>query len=120
MPTITTGMFFLARQRPSVDHTSDGEFRLSLRVNDNQGQHRVEPYLVTWTGNAAKNWWQEHQNHLQAGQPLALELHNPRAFPRMHGGPETHAAVIRCELAPVAPSWLRRATPLTQNQSATT
>lgn len=108
MPTITTGMFFLARQRPTTGLSPDGDFQLTLRVNDNQGQHRVEPYQVTWAGNAAKNWWNEHQQRLQPGQPLALELVNPRTFPGLRA-PETHATVIRCELAPVAPSWMRRA-----------
>lgn len=109
MPTITTGLFFVARQKPTTRQTPEDNFQLELRVVDNQGQHKVEPYLVTWTGNAAKNWWEEHQRHLQPGQPVALELVNPRSFPIARSA-EIHAIVTRCELAPVAPSWLRRIT----------
>lgn len=108
MPTITTGMFFVARKPPTTGTAPDGAFQLTLLVKDNQGDHKVEPYVVKWTGNAAKNWWQEHHQHLQPGQPLALELHNPRSFVGARGAPETHAVVLRCELAPVAPSWMRR------------
>lgn len=109
MPTITTGLFFVSRQRASATDSPDG-FVLTLRIVDNQGPGKVEPYVVTWAGAAARNWWREHEHHLQPGQPLALELVNPRSFPGMRA-PETHAVVTRCELAPVAPSWIRRNSP---------
>jgi hypothetical protein len=110
MPTITTGLFFLARQQPVADVAPDGRFRLTLSVRDRQAEHRVEPYTVTWTGEEARAWWSAHGAQLQPGQPLALELHNPRSYvPSRALAPEIFAAVARCELAPVAPSWLRRA-----------
>lgn len=109
MPTVTTGLFFLARQRPMAETLPDGTFRLTLHVRDKQAEHRVEPYVAVWAGNAAKSWWQEHGSRIQAGQPLALELHNPRCYVASRDiGPEIHAAVLRCELAPVAPSWIHR------------
>jgi hypothetical protein len=111
MTTITTGLFFLARRSYAVpDVAPDGQFRLTLSVRDRQAEHRVEPYTVTWTGEEARAWWSAHGAQLQPGQPLALELLNPRSYVSSRAvAPEIVAAVTRCELAPVAPSWLRRA-----------
>jgi hypothetical protein len=108
MTTVTTGMFFLARQRPVADRAQDGAFRLTMRVKDNQGQFRVEPYLVTWTGEAAQAWWEAHQAALAPGRALRMELHNPRAAAPSQAAAEIHALVARCELLPVAPSWRGR------------
>lgn len=104
MTTVTTGLFFLRQQR-AVEHDLVGEqFRLTLRVIDRQGPGKAEPYVVTWTGPAAAMWFNEHQAALTPGRPLNLELHNPRSYLGLRA-PETHATVVRCALAPLAPSW---------------
>lgn len=102
-PTTTTGVLFVGKDRtgqPSVStHRNDaGQFVLKLRLLDNQGPHRLEPYVVRWTGPEAEAWWLE-QTTLSAGTALSLELVNPRAFPGMRS-PEIHADVVRCRLLP--------------------
>lgn len=102
-PTTTTGVLFVGKDRagqPSVStHRNDaGQFVLKLRLLDNQGPHRLEPYVVRWTGPEAEAWWIE-QATLPAGTALSLELANPRAFPGMRS-PEIHADVVRCRLLP--------------------
>lgn len=103
MPTITTGVFFVGKQPPQWSVEGD-QFVLTLRVVDNQGPGRVEPYMVRWVGEAARTWWSEHQGLMTAGRPLHLQLVNPRSFPGLRA-PETHATVAQCSLAPLAPSW---------------
>lgn len=103
MPTITTGLFFVGKDRPTQPavstHKDDtGTFVLKLRVVDNQGPRRVESYVVRWTGAEAQAWHAEH-GALPAGTPLALELVNPRSIPGQFA-PETHAQVQACRLMP--------------------
>jgi hypothetical protein len=102
MATTTTGIFFLAKNQATRAESVDGVFRLVLRVFDRQGPLKVEAYEVSWPGPAAAAWWQENGG-IQPGQPLALELVNPRAMPGPRGAPETHATVARCARAPT--SW---------------
>lgn len=120
MTTTTIGTFYLRKQQP-VEATADERgFRLTLRLLDRQGPGAVEPYVATWRGPEAKAWWARHAQELTPGTPLQLQLHNPRSFTGPRGQPETHASVVRLELAPLAPSW-RGAKPITQTgQLATT
>lgn len=105
MPTVTTGTFFLARQRcVETSSSATGEFRLQLRLVDRQGPGRTEPYVVTWSGPAAQQWHAQHQHALVPGRGLQVRLLNPRSMQGLHA-PETHAAVESCSLAPLAPSW---------------
>lgn len=113
MPTTTTGVFFVARQRLQAAADQRDGFKLTLRVVDNQGPGRVEPYLITWKGEEARTWWQANEQRIQPGTPLRLELHNPRSFPGLRA-PETHATVHACTLAPLAPSWQGHAHPAEQ------
>lgn len=103
MPTVTSGLFFVAKDRPgraaaSAAPAADGSFAVTLRVVDNQGPRRVEPYVVRWAGAEASAWWDAHAP-LKAGDALALELLNPRAFPGFNA-PEIHAEVSCCRLMP--------------------
>ncbi len=105
MPTVTTGTFFLARQRSVETATGpDGQFRLQLRVVDRQGPGITEPYVVVWRGPAAQEWHGQHRDALVPGRGLKLRLVNPRTLLGIHA-PETHASVEACDLAPLAPSW---------------
>jgi len=116
MPTTLRGIFFLTRQRPRVE--GDGEaFKLTLRLFDRQSATAVEPYEVTWSGAAAAAWWQANQD-IKPGQPLEVELANPRSFPVAHGAPEIRAAVTSLELARLAPSWQAAAARGTPQQGA--
>lgn len=102
MPTTTIGLFFVGKDFPTRKAFSthlDGEtFILKLRVVDNQGPRRVEAYVVRWAGPEARGWW-DANGPLKAGDPLSLELVNPRSFPGLHA-PEIHADVVKCRLMP--------------------
>lgn len=118
MPTVTTGVFFVARKPPEATWEDDA-FTLTLRLVDRQGPGVSEGYVVRWRGNHAHTWWHEHCNRLQPGTPLKVVLHNPRSWPgRIQ--PETHATVFTCELAPLAPSWHANTQRPTNNQTAAT
>lgn len=106
MPTITQGLFFVARDggasRPNAStHRDDnGAFVLRLRVVDNQGPRKVEPYVVRWIGPAAESWWSTNAP-LKAGDPLVLELENPRAMTIAGDVVPSIAAHVRtCHKAP--------------------
>lgn len=103
MPTITTGTFYVTRQAVTAS-VEGGTFTITLHLVDRQGAHQVEPYVAQWRGEAARTWWQEHQQQVRPGTPLNLVLHNPRSFPGPRS-PETHATVHSCDLAPLAPTW---------------
>jgi len=98
MPTITTGTFFVGRRGATAQSDPEHGFVLTLHVLDNQGKGRVEPYVVKWTGDAARTWWGAH-GPLKAGDALRMELVNPRTFPGLRA-PETHAQARACELLP--------------------
>ncbi|MDM0011967.1 hypothetical protein QTH87_05880 [Variovorax sp. J22P168] len=103
MPTITSGLFFVAKDRPgraaiAAACDASGTFIATMRVFDNQGPRRLESYVVRWTGADARAWWDAH-GPLKAGDALALELLNPRSFPGFNA-PEIHADVSRCRLMP--------------------
>ena len=103
MPTKTYGTFFVAKDRPSraaarTEFAESGTFVLTLRVVDNQGPRRVESYVVRWTGADARIWWDSHRP-LKAGDPLSLELVNPRSFLGVNA-PEIHADITSCRMLP--------------------
>jgi hypothetical protein len=101
MPTITTGTMFLSKTRPAVEASVDDRpFSVTLVVLDRQGPKAVEPYRITWRGPDAAAWWRRHGD-IQPGQPLRIELVNPRSFPAMRGS-ETQATVRALSLAPHA------------------
>lgn len=107
MPTTTTGIFFVRKQRFAETSRDDNGFRLVLRLLDRQGPGATEAYAVTWRGAEAESWWREHASRIGPGTPLQVELHNPRSFPGLTG-PETHASAHSLSLAPTAPSWQAR------------
>lgn len=107
--TLTTGTFFLSKQRPTAAADSAGAFRLELVLVDNLGRNPAtgreekEAYRVRWVGPDAQAFWAAHQAELTAGAPLHAELHRlrahpgPNAFPPM---PELRARVLRLQLLP--------------------
>lgn len=107
MPTVTTGIFFLGTQRPESRNAGEA-FELVLRVLDRLSPTRVELYRVKWTGIDACAWWHQHQHTLRAGQPLQMELHNPRAESTARTT-FIEATVARCDLAPPSASWVKNA-----------
>lgn len=107
MTTITTGVFFVRTKGCRASADAHG-FSLVMHLLDKQGRltpgdpkspERVEPYMVKWSGEAARTFWADH-GPLKPGAALRLELENPRSFVGQLGQPETHARVRRCDLLP--------------------
>lgn len=103
MATTTTGIFIVKKFRPLVRAATDEKpFGVRLFVFDRQ-PHRCVDYQVDWSGAEAEQFWREHADAVQAGQPLRMELENPlphSVSPQL--GSEIHARVRSCELAPRA------------------
>lgn len=99
-----TGLLHVPKHaRPRTTTAADGTFQLTLPLRDNQGTHRVEPWLVLWTGDEAKAWWQANGAALAPGSSLVVTLTHLRAHGttgRFGEAPEIHARVQRLELAP--------------------
>jgi len=109
MPTIVQGLFFAGKDRPSrplasTSLTDARQFVLKLRLVDNQGAHKVEPWIAQWVGDEAEQWWKANAP-VKPGDPLVLTLENPRAM--TSGGdvaPSIHAHIRSCRRAPRAHS----------------
>lgn len=88
--------------------TGDGSRTVLLPVVERDPiDHRVvlNTLLAKWAGSDAIRFWESNQDQLRAGRPLRLTLD------RLRGGNDGQwwGVVTRCELAPVAPSWQKRA-----------
>ena len=98
---ITSGIFFLAKERPLATQDGNGPFTVSMLVFDRIAPLKVEPYRIFWIGAAACAWWAQNK-HIEAGQPLQLQLSSMRSW---HGqrrsATEIHAEVLACDLAPI-------------------
>ena len=97
----STGILFLGKTRPVAEKGTDGVFRLTLLLIDNQGRGK-EAYRVRWVGDEARAFWERHRDHLKSGTVLRAELANARAYigttyPPL---PELRADVVRLEYLP--------------------
>ena len=78
-PSVThTGIWHLSKTRPHAQRAADGIFTVQLLVMDRQGTHQVEPWRVTYSGEAAHAWWQAEGSGLQPGDTLRLALTHMR------------------------------------------
>lgn len=105
---LTTGTFFLSKQRPTATDSA-GAFRLELVLVDNLGRNPAtgrdekEAYRVRWLGTEAQAFWAAHQAELTAGAPLHAELEHLRAHPGpavFPPIPELRGRVLRLRLLP--------------------
>lgn len=106
---LTTGTFFLSKQRPTAATDSAGAFRLELVLVDNLGRNPAtgrdekEAYRVRWAGPEAQAFWAAHQADLTPGAPLHAELEHLRAHPGpavFPPIPELRGRVLRLQLLP--------------------
>ena len=106
---LTTGTFFLSKQRPTAATDSAGAFRLELVLVDNLGRNPAtgrdekEAYRVRWAGPEAQAFWATHQADLTPGAPLHAELEHLRAHPGpavFPPIPELRGRVLRLRLLP--------------------
>ena len=87
-PSVThTGIWHLSKTRPHAQRAADGTFAVVLLVMDRQGPHQVEPWRVTYSGEAAHAWWQAEGSSLQPGDTLRLAL----THMRIHTTTDGHA-----------------------------
>ena len=99
-----TGLFFL-RMYASTWSDADGQrigVLLPIVERDAAGVI-LNTLLAKWKGNDALAFFDAHQTELRAGRPLQLELDRLRGYDN-----DWHATVTRCDLAPLAPSWLAK------------
>ncbi|EPD40881.1 hypothetical protein HMPREF9702_03450 [Delftia acidovorans CCUG 15835] len=97
-----TGTVFLSRTPPQATHAACGAFQLQLLLYDRLGPHRVEPWRVTWTGNAAQRFWNESKARLVPGAALVVELDRAQVH-TLHCRPprsEVHAHMVCAALVP--------------------
>ncbi|MFZ2309624.1 MAG: hypothetical protein WAW73_09415 [Rhodoferax sp.] len=98
-----TGMLFLANARPVTTTAADGTFTLTLRAMDRIGPHQVEPWLITWPGDAARAFWAAHASQMRPGQPITVQARCVRPWSiGRHLAPEIHAQATHIELAPLS------------------
>lgn len=103
-PTLLTGTFFLARQRPQVGKTADGLFQLSLLVMDRRGVHEVEAVRLFWVGDTAQAFWTANASGMTAGAVLEVQADKPRAHALHPFGAELQARVKSMRLERPGPA----------------
>ena len=62
-----SGIWHMSKTRPQAQRAADGTFTVVLLVMDRQGPRQVEPWRVTYSGEAAHAWWQAEGSSLQPG-----------------------------------------------------
>lgn len=104
-----TGLFFLRMHAAVVSDPAGNRVGIAMPVIERDpNDHRVvlNELLVKWKGPDALAFFDAHQAELRAGRPLQLELDRLRGTDN-----QWQALATRCELAPIAPSWQKRAEP---------
>lgn len=96
-----TGMLFMSRSPARLAHDSRGTPQLMLRLVHRIAQRQNEPWTLTWSGQAAADFFAQHGDKLTAGQPLQVTASQLRCHAV---GPmtELHGVMESCELAPRA------------------
>jgi len=77
MPMTHEGILFMSKAAPVAGYTRQGEFKLTMTLLDKeatQSGHHYSRYLVTWVGEAARQFWQERGPQLNAGTVLRVRL----------------------------------------------
>lgn len=97
-----TGTVYLSRTPPQANHAACGAFQLQLLLYDRLGPHRVEPWRVTWTGNAAQRFWTENKERLVPGAAIVVELNHAQVHTLNCKPPrsEMHARMVCAALVP--------------------
>lgn len=97
-----TGTVFMSRTAPQTHRAACGAFQLQLLLYDRVGTHRVEPWRVTWTGNAAQRFWNENKARLVPGAALVVELDRAQLHTLACRPPRTevHAQVVCAAMVP--------------------
>lgn len=98
-----TGMLFLGKTGVLATTASDGTFALTVLAFDRIGPHQVEPWRITWSGDAAREFWDGHRDTLKPGQPLEVAVARIRTFSGgRFGAAESHATASSIQLAPLS------------------
>lgn len=99
-----SGTLFMGNTPPLASTAADGVFALTLLAFDRIGAHQIEPWRITWTGQDAQAFWQDHGAALTYDQPLHVNLRRVRIFVngKRGGGAEFMADVVQAYLPPLA------------------
>lgn len=73
-----TGTVFLTKQRPQTGVSDDGTYTVSLRVIDRVGVHERTPWILLFSGDAARAWWALEGHMAEAGDGLEVTLERIR------------------------------------------
>lgn len=73
-----TGTVFMTKQRPQTSVAEDGTYTVSLRVIDPVGTHERTPWVLLFSGDAARNWWAAEGHMAEAGDGLEVTLERIR------------------------------------------
>lgn len=97
-----TGTVYLSRTPPLATTAACGVFQLELLVYDRLGNHHVEPWRVTWSGQSAQRFWDEYKCELTPGRALVVSLERARIHSLVCRPPrnEMLANVLSCALVP--------------------
>lgn len=97
-----SGTCHMAKARPVVATAADGTWNVSMRVFDRQGTHQVEPWLITYSGPDALEWWEREGRTLEPGDTVRVDLQRARVHVvsrDRHGATsELQAQVVRLEI----------------------
>lgn len=86
-----TGLLFLSKTRPTIKSATDGTFSVLIYAYDRIVQHQVESWLVLWSGEDAKAFWESNQPNLRPGTAIEVNAMRMRAHVQGRAVPEIHA-----------------------------
>jgi len=74
MPMNHEGILFMGKVAARADFTSKGDFRLLVPLLDKDGPRYQSRYLITWTGEEARAFWQQYAAQLNPGAVVKVRL----------------------------------------------
>jgi len=74
MPMTHEGILFMGKVAARTDYTEKGDFQLLVRLLDKDGPRYHSRYLVTWTGEPARAFWQQYAAQLKPGVVVKVKL----------------------------------------------
>jgi hypothetical protein len=88
---IASGTLYLGRTRPATQRAADGTFALQLFAYDRLNPAQAEPWVVLWSGEAARAFWADHAAALIPGAAIRVQAARLRAHVVGRTMPEIHA-----------------------------
>lgn len=97
-----SGFCHLSKAAPVVRTAANGEWTVSMRVYDRIGPRQVEPWLIIFSGDKAREWWEREGKTMAAGDTLRVVLEKARLHvvrgDRDGATAEMQAHALQCEI----------------------